>query len=61
MVFFTYFFDMRNVSIEANKAETYAVFILWEYEKSVNTYLSLSDTDLRFQSSIDANSLFGLV
>ena len=28
MVFFTYFFDMRNVSIEANKAETYAVFIL---------------------------------
>lgn len=60
MLFFSFFLDMRNVSIEGKKAETYAEFIISEYEKSVRKSLATADIELRLESTIDANSLFGV-
>ena len=60
MLFFSFFLDMRNVSIEKGKAETYAEFISSEYEKSVKKSLTTADKELRLESTIDASSLFGV-
>ena len=60
MLFFSFFLDMRNVSIEKGKAETYAEFISSEYEKSVKKSLTTADKELRLEPTIDASSLFGV-
>ena len=56
--FFSFFLEMRNISIESKKAETYGVFILSEYEKVLAEYLKSTDGDLTKAASIDANTLF---
>lgn len=58
--FFSFFFDMRNLSIDTKKSLAYADFILSELQISLLKYLDTSDTDLRKWEEIDTNRLFGI-
>ncbi len=57
-VFFQFFFHEKNVEIPYNKADTYAEFIVWEFEKEVLKKLETSDAELKTSQSVDPNMLF---
>lgn len=59
-LFFSFFLRTSNVSIEAKKSETYAFFIISEYEKVIRTFLDTADEDLRKPSPINTNDFFGM-
>lgn len=45
--FFLFFFDMRNITIDAKKSAAYAEFILSELQNSLLAFLGKSDEDLK--------------
>lgn len=59
-IFFSFFLWTSNVTIDAKKSEAYAVFIVSEYENVIRTFLDHADEDLKKQSSINSNDLFGI-
>ena len=59
-MFFVFFLAARNVSIQSTVAQSYAQYIVAEYEKVIQKYLDNADPDLRMQSSVDVKSLFGM-
>ena len=59
-IFFVFFLASRNVSIQSTVAQSYAQYIITEYEKVIQKYLESADSDLRAQSSVDVKTLFGM-
>ena len=59
-IFFSFFLQSSNVTIESKKSETYAVFIISEYENVLHTFLDHADADLKKQTTINTNDLFGI-
>ncbi len=57
---FWYFFSTKNVTLEKDKADTYAHFILTQLEQVLSEYLKSSDPDLRAGEGVDINTLFGI-
>lgn len=59
-VFFSFFLHRSNVTIEPKKSETYALFIISEYEKVIRTFIDTADEELKKPSTINTNDFFGM-
>ncbi len=59
-IFFTFFLRRSNVIIEPKKSETYAIFIISEYEKVLRVFLDAADEDLKKSSIVNTNDFFGM-
>ncbi len=59
-VFFSFFLKTANVTIESRKSETYALFIISEYEKILHMFLDSADNDLTQKTSVNTNDFFGM-
>lgn len=57
-LFFHFFFEEKNVDIPYVKSETYAEFIIWEFEKEIRKKLLSSDIELKLSQTISVDSLF---
>lgn len=57
-LFFHFFFEEKNVNIQHSKSETYAEFIISEFEKEIQKKLLIVDPNLKNSQSIDADMLF---
>jgi hypothetical protein len=58
--FFTFFLASKNLTIEPKKAQTYADFIISEYQNVISQFLQTADGDLKKSTEIESKDLFGI-